>query len=144
MKDAGIVNGYPDGTYQSNNKINRAEFTKILVNYQFPNADLTLKGCFVDVSGWSEPYICLAKQRGIIDGYPDHTFKPDQSITVPEVLKISLLATQGTLPGDSGVWYQKYLTFADNHSLRLPEWRALDYQITRGEMAELIKRIHTL
>lgn len=145
VKDDNIVSGYPDGTFKPENKINRAEFTKILVNYQFPNADLTLHGCFSDVSGWSEPYICYAKQKGIIDGYPDGTFKPEQSITVPEVLKISLLATQGAVTGDSsGVWYEKYVNFADSHGLKLSEWTSLGYQITRGEMAELIDRINSV
>lgn len=145
VKQKNIVNGYSDGTYKPDNKINRAEFTKILINYKFPDADKTQKNCFKDVEGWYEPYVCFAKNKGIIEGYLDGTFKPERNITVPEALKITLLATQDKVSNVvSGEWYQKYLFYANLNNLMPQEWQNISYEITRGEMAEHILRLSNL
>lgn len=142
MKDNSIVEGYSDGTFKPFNKINRAEFTKILMEYKFGNDPMTGRDCFTDVhSEWYAPYVCLAKTKGIISGYPDGTFHPDQNITVPEALKIVLLADGAPVQEMNGEWYQKYLNYADSRRLRPDEWSSMDYSITRGEMAEVVWRL---
>ena len=92
MQTNGIVSGYSDGTFKPAAEINRAEFTKILVQSAFSKELETsaAQACFTDVkaSDWFSKYVCLAKDKGIITGYSDGTFHPGQSINAAEALKI--------------------------------------------------------
>lgn len=84
MTRAGIVNGYPDGTFRPNAPITRAEMAKIIALFAKlePSAER-----FPDTAGhWAEPYIRLAAGSGWIEGYPDGTFRPNQSITRAETV----------------------------------------------------------
>lgn len=84
MTRAGIVNGYPDGTFRPNAPITRAEMAKIIALFAKlePSAER-----FPDTAGhWAEPYIRLAAGNGWIEGYPDGTFRPNQSITRAETV----------------------------------------------------------
>lgn len=141
LQGKSIIEGYSDGTYKPNNKINRAEFTKIVTG-SIGNVSQDYN-CFPDVkTEWYAPYVCTAKKLGIIDGYPDGSFKPDQSITSAEALKITLEATFDNIPEvDSDYWWQKYTMYANLFGLRPEEWTLPNTEITRGEMAELIYRV---
>lgn len=145
VQSEGIVGGYEDSTYRPNNKINRAEFTKILVEAAFADevSLYTPSACFKDVSttAWYAKYVCLAKDKGVISGYNDGTFGPDKNINVPESLKITLEAFPNNIPETSGAWYQKYIDYASNKGYILDEWSNTSQEITRGEMAEFIYRI---
>ena len=84
MTRAGIVNGYPDGTFRPNAPITRAEMAKIIALFTKlePSAER-----FPDTAGhWAEPYIRLAAGSGWIEGYPDGTFRPDRAITRAETV----------------------------------------------------------
>ena len=84
MTSAGIVNGYPDGTFRPNAPITRAEMAKIIA--LFAKLDKTADR-FPDTAGhWAEAYIRLAAGNGWIEGYPDGTFRPNQSITRAETV----------------------------------------------------------
>ena len=84
MTRAGIVNGYPDGTFRPNAPITRAEMTKIIA--LFAKLDKSTDR-FPDAAGhWAEAYIRLAAGNGWIEGYPDGTFRPNQSITRAETV----------------------------------------------------------
>ena len=84
MTRAGIVNGYPDGTFRPNAPITRAEMAKIIALFAKlePSAER-----FPDTAGhWAEPYIRLAAGSGWTEGYPDGTFRPDRAITRAETV----------------------------------------------------------
>ncbi len=84
MTSAGIVNGYPDGTFRPNAPITRAEMAKIIA--LFAKLDKTADR-FPDTAGhWAEAYIRLAAGNGWIEGYPDGSFRPDRSITRAETV----------------------------------------------------------
>ena len=142
--DYGIVQGYEDGTYRPDNSINRAEFTKILMEAKYPGEAQTGSACFTDVvaSEWYAKYVCLAKDYGVITGYSDGSFKPDQYINIAEALKITLETYfSGTFEETTTPWYQKYWDYAEAQGLLLDEWGSPDENLTRGAMAELIYRI---
>lgn len=146
VKTEGIVQGYSDGTYKPDNNINRAEFTKILIGAAYFDEMATAGGsdCFSDVSAadWFAKYVCFAKDRGIIGGYPDGTFKPAQNINIAEALKITLEVYFDSIPDAPGDWFQKYWNFADTENYLLTEWTSAASGLTRGAMAELIYRIN--
>ena len=84
--DAGLVKGYPDRTFRPNNNMTRAEFcvmcNRLLARRGF-NAMITKKSPFTDVNS-NDPYykhIKACYDAGLIKGYPDGTFRPDEAIT---------------------------------------------------------------
>ncbi|OHW61652.1 cellulosome-anchoring protein precursor [Andreesenia angusta] len=79
----GIISGYPDGTFKPNKDITREEASKIVSEYvgEKKTGSVELK----DISGvWSEPYIEHLYLEGIVNGYPDKTFKPKNNIVRSE------------------------------------------------------------
>ena len=93
-----IVGGYPDGTFGPEKEITRAEFLKMLfITLNGKDDDGLFAGNsdkFPDVSGdqWFAPYVNWGVQLGIIGGYPDGTFKPDNNVTVAEAAKMIVTA----------------------------------------------------
>ncbi|WP_455257144.1 S-layer homology domain-containing protein, partial [Peptoniphilus asaccharolyticus] len=83
---AGIMAGYPDGTFKPNEYITRAEFAQTLKNLDKAN---TAVSPFGDVKGhWAEKAIDQAFANQRIKGYEDGTFKPEKNITRAEVVTI--------------------------------------------------------
>lgn len=84
---ARLIEGYPDNSFRGDVGITRAEFVKILCDMLKPVQDGTKH--FSDISGhWAEEYINRFYQLNLIEGYPDGTFKPDNTITKAEVITI--------------------------------------------------------
>ncbi|GIP28568.1 hypothetical protein J23TS9_36980 [Paenibacillus sp. J23TS9] len=85
MENAGIITGYPDGTFKPGRQITRAEFAAIAS--RFDDLDEQVNTSFSDIKGhWAEKYIVSAANKGWIKGYPDGKFKPDQYITRAEAM----------------------------------------------------------
>lgn len=85
LSNAGIISGYPDGSFQPNGKITRAEFATIASRF----FDVTVSGAdaFPDISGhWARQYINEAAAIGIVTGYEDGTFRPQKLITRAEAM----------------------------------------------------------
>ena len=95
LKNYGIMVGDENGNFNPYQALTRAELTKIAVVMSNPDfmKNVNLDGqSFSDVNfeHWAHPYIEYAKANGIIDGYEDGTFKPEQDVTVQEMLKIMI------------------------------------------------------
>ena len=79
----------------------------------------------------------------IIGGYPDGTFKPEQTINFAESAKIVAAAfALPTTPG--GEWWEPSITALRDLDFLPPSYSAPDRNITRGELAEIIYRIDVL
>ena len=86
MTKAGIVDGYPNGTFRPDAPITRAEMAKIIS--LFAKLDKS-ESRFSDIAGhWAEAYIRLAAGNGWIAGYPDGTFGPQRNITRAETMTL--------------------------------------------------------
>lgn len=84
---AGYMQGYPDGTFRPNESISRQEVAAVLVRV----AELEEGGVipFSDrIPEWSRPYVAAAVKAGLVKGYPDGTFKPENGITRAESVVI--------------------------------------------------------
>ena len=85
LSNAGVIDGYEDGTFKPDGNITRAEFATIAVRFfeaTYDGGDL-----FSDIAGhWAQDYINEAANAGIVDGYPDGTFRPQQYITRAEAM----------------------------------------------------------
>ena len=81
--EKGIVNGYDDGTFRPNADVTRAQFITMLWRAAGePAASTSLK--FTDKGSIAVPYqtaVAWGVSKGIIQGYGDNTFRPDQNIS---------------------------------------------------------------
>ncbi len=87
----GYVSGYPDGTFKPNGSTTRAEFASMIakaMGYESEPSDSDTM--FPDVANdfWAKAAINFCAQNGIIEGYDDGTFKPNQTITRQEAAAI--------------------------------------------------------
>lgn len=142
LTEIGAVSGYPDGSFQPSRTLNRAEFLKIALA-SFPKVRVSAsdaQNCFPDVqkNQWFSQYVCLAKKRGIISGYPDGQFKPERSVNYAEALKIlSELYEYVAFSAEDEEWYAGYVRAAAFHKTALPIALKYDRSLTRGQMARL-------
>ncbi len=126
----GVLSGYPDGSFQPDSLMNRAELTKVAL-LSFGEVALTHTSAesepaeFPDIESdsWYTTYVSEAQTRGIISGYGDGYFRPSRSVTRAEALKILIGAAgyevdtgdltvtyfQDVSPDD---WYASYVVWA--------------------------------
>jgi hypothetical protein len=90
---AGVITGYPDGTFRPEGNITRAEMCSLLMKTRMQLVTGESLGtpeamAFDDVkiSHWAAAYIAQAAKLGVVKGYPDNTFKPGGNITRAEGL----------------------------------------------------------
>lgn len=153
-----IIDGFPDGTFQPNLYVNRAEALKMIMGSTMTNIPATTTSGFPDVqaSEWFAKYVVLAKDKNIISGYPDGTFRGAELINFGEILKMTfrsfgLVATTSyseaslrvNFPGHTGKeWYLPYMMYAkEKNMLLLDEPGAYP---SRAQIAELLYRIITI
>ena len=153
LKELKILNGYDDGSVKPDNTINRAEFIKIITSPPLIDASeaniCNTDNVFVDTpsNAWFTPHVCVAKKRGMIGGYPDGTFRPEQEISFVEAAKIisafysetddDWLANRSLGEG----WYKPFVRFLESKRAIPVSIRKLSSAITRGEMSEMIYRL---
>ncbi|NPV91416.1 MAG: hypothetical protein HPY50_11665 [Firmicutes bacterium] len=80
LSGQGCIAGYPDGTFRPDSTITRAEFSVVVVRaFKLPAQSGKV---FSDTSShWARDYISTAYASGIIRGYDENTFGPDDPIT---------------------------------------------------------------
>lgn len=116
------VIGYPDGSVNPNGNITRAEAAVIffrLLTDEARDAYMTSDCSFTDVKAgsWYTNAVATLENIGILGGYPDGTFKPNNSITRAEMAKIiakfaKLDSGTKTFSDISGHWARKYVELA--------------------------------
>ncbi len=86
----GVVTGNPDGNFYPARPVNRAEFLTMLYRATEKKAAAASTSCFSDVqaSAWYANVVCDAVVQGYVGGYPDGSFKPEQSVNRVEALKM--------------------------------------------------------
>ena len=88
MVNAGIIQGYEDGTFRPNANITRAEFAAIASRFMSSGYDVK-EDLFSDIADhWARENINDAAMTKWINGYPDGTFRPDQAITRAEAVTL--------------------------------------------------------
>ncbi len=113
LVEAGIVNGYPDGSFRPYNNLSRGE-AAALIYRAFGDPDLALySNCyFHDTSSklWSAPYIYYCAGAGIVNGYPDGSFRPEAQVTYNEIITM-IVRARGLGSGDLA-WPDGYIRSA--------------------------------
>lgn len=153
LKQNKIVKGYSNNNFKPQEKINRVEFLKIILESssdfnleEAKNIKETNNMNFKDINknSWYYPYLKFAVKNNIIKGYEDNTFKPLNKINLPEMAKILVLTqnleTDKNLD-ENQVWYKKYLQTLTKKKLVPTTIKGVNHLISREEMAEFIYRL---
>ncbi len=146
LMNLGILSGYEDGELRLENQINRAEFTKLIVEaskYRSLVSSSIQVSIFKDVkyTYWGAPYIYVALENSLISGYEDATFKPDNTIVFEECLAI-IVRLLGYTNDDFAIsWPYGPINIAQNLGLLNGVNCVAGQEMTRGDVATLIKNM---
>lgn len=160
LKDRNVIQGYEDGTFQPDREITRAEALKIILGTLNKAPDPTEKNStktFIDVhnADWFAANVKQGIENGIVSGYNDGHFYPNQTINRAESLKMVLLQENNELPvsidqppySDVPVdaWFAPYAEVSKERGLFLEARKdgslSPDQTLNRGDFAELIYRL---
>jgi hypothetical protein len=101
--DEGFTSGFPDGTYRPDNQVTRAEMAVFLKKaihgsaYTSPPPDGSHP--FSDIAGhWAEAWIEDLFDEGVTSGFPDGTYRPDNTATRAEMAVFLVNAFSLPLP----------------------------------------------
>jgi hypothetical protein len=88
----GMVEGFPDGSFRPDRALTRAELATLMVRakgIKVPT-DRSASKIFKDVPSdfWAAKYIEIAQREGLVKGYPDKTFRPNNKISKAEGVAI--------------------------------------------------------
>lgn len=130
--DAGIVKGYPDGTFKPENSITRAEFVTMLARCPESNATVVSQAYdiqnFRDVKGhWAVQYLAGAVKDGVLNGFEDGTLRPDDTITREQVATILSRKTPNAQKAFE-------LPYVDSHYISLWAWDGVRMMYQVGVM----------
>ncbi|PZD95350.1 hypothetical protein DNH61_12470 [Paenibacillus sambharensis] len=117
LREAGIIQGYSDGSFKPGKLVTRAEYA-VFLNRLSPEETAGLNGTtltFSDVTDeWFAAEVRQAVRRGISQGYPDGTFRPNEAVNRLEAAvmldRVLHIEQQGSV------------SFTD--SSRIPSWAA--------------------
>lgn len=91
----GYINGYPDGTYGPAKNMTRAEFCVVITKFKGMQNLINLNALtgFDDIDtdesyAWARPYVKMAADLGIINGFEDGTFRAADPITYEQAVKM--------------------------------------------------------
>ncbi|CAG7628791.1 tandem-95 repeat protein [Paenibacillus allorhizosphaerae] len=101
-----LIQGVDNGRFDPDRAMTRAELVTIIVRYKHLNLSGESDPSFADLNlHWAAPYAAAAKQAGLIEGYPDGTFRPDQSITRAEmIVLLNRLLGRTSMQVDRSPW----------------------------------------
>jgi hypothetical protein len=137
MVGKGVIQGYPDGSFKPDKPINRAEALKVLLlAYTSLKGELEVEANealpFPDVNAgqWFYEYVLTGYNLGIVEGYPDGTFKPGDTINIAESIKLVFLQFDVSLSENlesdpypdvkKDIWYALYADYSKRKNLIEP------------------------
>lgn len=86
--EAGLINGYGNGLFGKNDPITRGQIVQILYNYY--GEDCGTNSGFSDVpsSAWYAKAVTWASKNGVVSGYSNGTFGPNNQLTREQMVTI--------------------------------------------------------
>lgn len=158
-----LLGGYGDGTFRPENALTRAEFCAMLGNLMALNTSPVTQSRFYDVGAndWYAPVVHELYDRGLLSGYEDGSFRPNNTISQQEVVSIlAKLSTQLNMyaynrrnisPTDEvmaqfahfSAWAQQPAWLLDSCQVDLSALTCPQDQATRGQTADLLCQLLT-
>lgn len=107
-----IISGYPDGTFHPEKIITRAELARLLIAaLELDDSAISLySSALKDVGGhWAKGYVGYAAKLGIVSGYPDKSFKPQNPVSYDEAITMIVRALGYTSEDVGKIWPANYV-----------------------------------
>ncbi|MEI4709160.1 N-acetylmuramoyl-L-alanine amidase [Bacillus cereus] len=157
LVDKQVLNGYPDGTFGSNDTLDRASAATIMTKALGIHIDLNAKPSFKDSQNhWGTPYIAAAEKAGIIKGEGNGIFNPSGKVTRAAMATMLVnaykLQNKSTNNGQSkfedlkGHWGEKFANILIDLKISVGTdngWQPNRF-ITRAEAAQLTAKTDML
>lgn len=146
LSGMGIVAGYSDGGYHPEDILTRAQFCKLAVGLENKGDEAALAGyrtlfSDLDAGHWAAGYVNLAYTEGLVSGYGDGTFGPDDAVTAAQAATI-LLHILGYSNAEIGpFWPEDYMSKAVKLGLTDGVDAGADDPLTRGEAALMLRNL---
>lgn len=145
LVDKGIIKGIEEEgvlKFKPDKTITRAEFAKMLAVYLIGDESLltATTAKFPDsTTHWGNKFIAYAVNAGIINGYEDGTFRPDNPVKYGEAIKMLVCAKgYGKLYETTNPWYAGYIEIAKDMKLTNNALADGATPANRGIVAQLI------
>ncbi|MDD3879930.1 MAG: S-layer homology domain-containing protein, partial [Syntrophomonas sp.] len=92
LSQRGIIAGFPDGRFQPEESLSRAQAAVMLVKAMGLEATPTNENIFRDVEKdhWASSYIATCVKAGYIKGYPDGSYKPEEKLSRAQGISLVL------------------------------------------------------
>jgi len=115
LATTGLIEGYPNGTFQPERALSRAELATLLVKSKGMEPPAITEKTFKDMppAHWAARYVKGALTMGLVKGYPDKTFKPNNKITRTE--GVVVLTRFGNLPQPAALTAGPYPDLTARH-----------------------------
>ena len=138
----GIINGYADGTFKPDAQVTRAQFITMLYRVagspevEIPEGKTEIELGFTDADTISDEYktaVAWGVQNGIIKGYEDDTFRPNQAISRAQM--VTMLYRYLTLEdvwGAASDEMKATYNFTDKDDIAAPFVEAVNYMANMG------------
>lgn len=148
LKSMNIMSGDENGNMNLSDNVTRAEFAKIAVNSsEFKNS--VALGAQISVfkdctyQHWSAPYVKVAVTNGVLTGYPDGTFKPENTVLYEEAITVILKLLGYTNEDFGNSWPYGQAGLAENLSLNKNISKGIGATLTREDVLILIYNMLT-
>lgn len=121
MAAKGVISGRSKNKFDPDGSISRVEFVKLIIRTLY-YLDNNAQAGFKDVpkSSWYYTYVASSKKEGLINGYPDNTFRGKNTITKQEIVKVCAASLHGKKKYKYPETAEKYLAFKDSNTI--PDW----------------------
>ena len=91
LANRGFFKGFPDGTFHPTSGLTRAEAATLLCRVVGISARIAPSHFYdVDAEHWAAGSIASTEEVGLLNGYPDGTFRPDAKLTRAEGIALFL------------------------------------------------------
>lgn len=143
LASMGVISADSSGSYNLSKSLTRAEFAKMLVmasSYKDSVATASVSSPFRDVpaKNWAAPYIKIAAAKGLLSGYSDGSFRPDNTITLEQGVN-SVLKLLGYTQSDfTGAFPYAQMNLYSSSGLSANIAGGIGTLMTKGDAASLI------
>lgn len=142
LNGAGIINGYLDNTFKPDNLVTRAEFAAIVIKLMDMKVEDNGELLFPDTyNHWGRPHINALYSKGLVSGYTDGTFGPQNNVTYAEAITILInaLGYRREVNESNYEWPDNYIFKAIELGI-LEKFNIVDYfeVANRGSISKLV------
>lgn len=141
----GVLSGYSDGTFQPENKVNRAEMATMLVKTIYKSSFENMQTPpFTDVlNHWAEDYINIVYNLGIVNGVTPAQFMPANPVTYAQAATMIVRALGHTDAQLGGTWPGNYMNKAAELGLfdEIDEQGKENQEAIRGDIALMLSAV---